>query len=68
MNYMNTIIGTIKLMEKKVVDAINLDESYRKLQLVTDTLEEQIMALDVGEMVITDAKALARQTLDSIES
>ena len=63
MHYINNIINAIDIMQKKIIDAIILDESFAKLSALTDTLEERTMALDVGELVITDAKTLAREVL-----
>ena len=59
----NNIINAIDIMQKKIIDAIILEESYTNLTALVDTSEEQTMALDVGELVITDAKALARNVL-----
>ena len=63
MHYINNIINAIDIMQKKIIDAIILDESFANLSALTDTLEERTMALDVGELVITDAKTLARNVL-----
>ena len=63
MHYINNIINAIDIMQKKIIDAIILDESFTKLSALTDTLEEKTMALDVGELVITNAKTLAREVL-----